>query len=144
MNFRTYIEQIPNITIAKRVATAYVADYRRLNIDEIKLFLGKTAAQYTSYENIAKSIEDIKLDPNRAVRIIAPVLLKNYLLDQDDFISTHRDTDAAVLSYEQSIVDESNNFDVSKISRDFALFKFMIDTAWEHNNDVSVDEKNLI
>ena len=38
MDFRSYIEQIPNITIAKRVATAYVADYRRLGIDEIKRY----------------------------------------------------------------------------------------------------------
>lgn len=144
MDFRTYIEQIPNITIAKRIATAYVADYRRLGIEEIKEFLVKTAAQYTSKENIAKSLDELKLDSNRSVRIIAPVLLKNYLLDQDDFISHQKDSDAAVLEYEKSIVDESNNFDFSKISRDFALFRYMLDTAWAYNGDVSVDEKNLI
>lgn len=144
MNFRNYIEQIPNITIAKRIAAAYVADYRRLGIEEIKMFLDKTAAQYTSVENIAKSLEEIKLDQSRSVRIIAPILLRNYLLDQDDFISTHKESDAAVLAYEQSIVDESNNFDLSKISRDFALFRHMLDTAWAYNDDVSVDEKNLI
>ena len=57
MEFRNYIEQIPNITIAKRIAAAYVADYRRLGIDEIKLFLEKTAAQYVDAQNIAKSID---------------------------------------------------------------------------------------
>lgn len=144
MDFRTYIDQIPNITIAKRVAAAYVADYRRLGIDEIKQCLEKTASQYTSPENITKSIEDLKLDPNRSVRIIAPVLLRNYLLDQDDYISTQKDSDAAVLAYEKSIVDESNNTDLSKTTRDYALFRHMLDTAWKHNNDVSVDEKNLI
>lgn len=144
MDFRSYIEQIPNITIAKRVAAAYVADYRRLGIDEIKEFLIKTAGQYTSIDNIAKSLDAIKLDSNRSVRIIAPVLLKNYLLDQDDFISSQRDTDTAVLGYEKAIVDESNNYDFSKISRDVALFQYMLDTAWAYNGDVSVDEKNLI
>ena len=90
MDFRSYIEQIPNITIAKRVAAAYVADYRRLGIDEIKQFLEKTAAQYVDPQNIAQSLNDLKLDSNRSVRIIAPILLRNYLLNQDDFISIQK------------------------------------------------------
>lgn len=144
MDFCTYIDQIPNITIAKRIAAAYVADYRRLSFDEIKQFLNKTAQQYTSHENIAMSIEELKLDTNRAIRIIAPILLRDYLIDQDDYISNQKDSDAAVLAYEKAIVDESNNTDLTKVSRDFSLFKYMLDTAWKHNNDVSVDEKNLI
>ncbi len=144
MDFRSYIEQIPNITMAKRVAAAYVADYRRLGIDEIKQFLDKTAPQYIDAQNIAKSLNELKLDSNRAVRIITPILLRNYLLNQDDFISTQKNTDAAVLAYEKSIVDQSNNFDFAKSSRDIALFKHMLDTAWAHNADISVDEKNLI
>ena len=51
MEFIKFVEQIPNVTVAKRVATAYVADYRRLSFDEIKTFLVKTAQQYTSFEN---------------------------------------------------------------------------------------------
>ncbi len=144
MDFIKIIEQIPNVTFAKRVATAYVADYRRLSFDEIKEFLIKTQQQYTSFENISKRLEEIKLDENRAVRIIAPILLRDYLLNQDDFISTCKDTDSAILNYEKNIIDESNNFDFTKISEDLALFKFMIDTAWNLNNDVSVDEKNLL
>lgn len=144
MDFRSYIEQIPNITIAKRVAAAYVADYRRLGVDEIKQFLEKTAAQYISAENITKALDEIKLDCNRSVRILAPILLQKYLLDQDDFISPQKDTDDAVLAYEQSIIDESNNCDFSKISRDYSLFKYMLDTAWAYNDDISVDEKNLL
>lgn len=138
------VDQIPNVTIAKRVAAAYVADYRRLSFEEIKEFLVKTSQQYLSYENISKRLDEIKLDENRAVRIIAPILVRDYLLNQDDFISTCKDTDSAVLNYEKSIVDESNNFDISKISEESALFKFMLDTAWDLNNDVSVDEKNLL
>ncbi len=144
MNFLKYVEQIPNITIAKRIASAYVADYRRLNLDEIIQFLKKTALQYTNYENIANRLSEINLDSNRAVRIIAPILLRDYLLNQDDFISSTRDTEVAILNYEKSIIDESNNFDDSKITKDFALFKHMLDAAWAHNDDISVDEKNLL
>lgn len=144
MDFIKFVEQIPNITIAKRVASAYVADYRRLELNEIKSFLVKTAKQYTSFENISNRLEEIKLDSNRAVRIIAPILLRDYLLDQDDFISPCKETDSAILNYEKTIIDESNNFDISKISKDLALFKHMLDAAWALNDDISIDEKNLL
>ncbi len=144
MNFIKYVEQIPNITTAKRIASAYVADYRRIELDEIKEFLKKTAKQYLSFENISARLEELKLDSNRAVRIIAPIMLRDYLLNQDDFISSTKETDSSVLNYEKSIIDESNNFDMSKMPKDFALFKHMLDAAWAHNDDISVDEKNLL
>ena len=144
MDFIKFVEQIPNITIAKRIASAYVADYRRLDLEEIKEFLKKTEKQYTSFENISSRLNELKLDSNRAVRIISPILLRDYLLDQDDFISICKDTDTAVINYEKDIIDESNNFDISKISKELALLKHMLDTAWAHNNDISIDEKNLL
>ena len=144
MDFIQFIDQIPNITIAKRVASAYVADYRRLELCEIKVFLVKTAKQYTSYENIANRLDEIKLDANRSVRIIAPILIRDYILNQDDFISPCKETDSAILSYEKTIIDESNNFDINKISKELALFKHMLDTAWMLNDDISIDEKNLL
>ncbi|MBQ7101693.1 MAG: hypothetical protein IJN81_08670, partial [Clostridia bacterium] len=144
MDFIKYIDLIPNITIAKRIASAYVADHKRLDFEECKINLTKTAKQYISYENIAARLDEIKLDSNRAVRIIAPILLRDYLLDQDDFISPCKETDSAILSYEKAIIDESNNFDMSKISKDLALFKHMLDTAWALNDDISIDEKNLL
>lgn len=88
MDFINFVDQIPNITIAKRIASAYVADYRRLGLDEIKEYLVKTVKQYTSYDNISNRLDELKLDSNRAVRIIAPVILRDYVLNQDDFIST--------------------------------------------------------
>ena len=144
MDFNKYIEQIPNITIAKRIASAYVADYRRLEFDEIKEFLKKTEKQYVSQENIFSRLDELRLDNNRAIRIIAPILLRDYLLNQDDFISPCKETDSAILNYEKTIIDESNNFDMNKISKDLALFKHMLDTAWALNDDISIDEKNLL
>ena len=144
MKFVQFVDELPNSIIAKRVASAYVADYRRLSLEEIKTFLIKTEKQYVSEENISNRLNEIKLDENRAVRIIAPIMIRDYLLDQDEFISSAKDTDAAILNYEKAIIDESNNFDPTKMSKDFALFEYMLNTAWEYNNDISVDEKNLI
>ena len=36
-------------------------------------------------------------------------MLRDYLLNQDDFISSTKDTDSAVLNYEKSIVDLANS-----------------------------------
>ncbi|MBO4432254.1 MAG: hypothetical protein J5852_01850 [Clostridia bacterium] len=144
MNFIDYIDQIPNLTVARRIASAYVADYRRLDFEEIKRFLVKTEKQYVSRENIFARLHELNLDNNRAIRILAPILIRDYLLDRDDFISSQRDTDSAILNYEKDVIDESNNFDFNKLPKDFALFKHMLDTAWAWNNNISVDEKNLI
>lgn len=62
MDFIKYIEQIPNVTIAKRIASAYVADHRRLSFEEIKENLQKTEEQYISYKNISNRIAEIQLD----------------------------------------------------------------------------------
>lgn len=144
MKFVEYIEHIPNITVARKIASAYVADYRRLDFEELKEFLLKTEKQYVSYDNIASRLEELKLDSNRSIRIIAPILLRDYLIDMDDFISPCKETDTAILNYEKNIVDEANDFDVAKISKDLLLFKHMLDTAWERGGDISIDEKNLL
>ena len=75
MEFIKFIDQIPNVTIAKRIASAYVVDCRRQDFDEVKTSLKKTIKQYTDYDNISKRLDEIKLDNNRSVRIIAPILL---------------------------------------------------------------------
>lgn len=144
MDFLKFVEVVPNITIAKRIASAYIADYRHLELEDVKACFIKTQKQYTSYENIIARLEEIKLDDDRSVRIIAPILLRDYLIDQDDFVSTTKDTDNAILNYEKAIIDESNDFDTNKMSKDLYLFKHMLDTAWAHNNNISVDEKNML
>lgn len=144
MNFDNYIENIPNITIAKRIASAYVADYRHLGFDELKQFLIKTSKQYTSCENIAKALDEIKLNSNRAIRIIAPILIRDYLIDQDDFISSYKATESAILNYEKTIVDEANDYDISKACKELLLYKHMLDVAWDRGGDISIDEKNLL
>ena len=70
-----------------------------MEIEELKAFLKKTEKQYTSYENVANRIEEINLDGNRNIRIIAPILLRDYLINQDDFISSEKETHVAILNY---------------------------------------------
>ena len=144
MKYRNCIENSPNVNELKRAASAHVEDYRRLDFQELKNCLLKTEGQYISYENIEKCLNKLKLHDNPVVRIIVPIYLKEYLLDEDDYMSSCKATEEAILRYEQSTIDESNNFDYKGMSKDFALLKFLLDKAWERGDDISVDEKNLI
>lgn len=144
MNYQSCVNLSNNINELKRIASAYVEDCKRLDLNELKASLLKTQNQYTLYENIAKQLEKLKLHESPIVRIIVPIFLQTHLLDQDEFISPCKTTEEAILAYEQSVIDESNNFDYKNISKDFAIFKFLLDKAWEHEDKISVDEKNLI
>lgn len=144
MNYQNCVDYSTNINELKRIASAYVEDSRRLDIDELKISLKKTAGQYTSFENIIKQLDKLKLHENPTVRIIVPIILQNYLLDEDEFVSPCKITEDEVIKYEKEIIDESNNFDFKNPSKNFALLKFVLDKAWEHENNISVDEKNLI
>ena len=144
MKYQICVENSTNINELKRIASAYVEDCRRLDLQELKNSLTKTEGQYASYDNVALSLDKLKLHENPIVRIIVPIFLKYCLLDEDDYTLPCKAVDEAILDYEQSIIDESNNFDYKSMSKDFALFKFLLDKAWERGDDISVDEKNLI
>ena len=144
MKYQICIANSLNVNELKRIASAYVEDCRRLDFNELKTSLFKTEGQYISYDNVAKCLDSLKLHENPTVRIIVPIFLKGCLLDQDDYMSPCKVTEEAILNYEQSVIDESNNFDYKGMSKDFALLKFLLDKAWERGDDISVDEKNLI
>ena len=144
MNYQNCVNLSANINELKRIASAYVEDCRRLDLAELKTSLLKTEGQYTSYENVKMQMDKLKLHENPIVRVVVPIFLQAYLLDEDEFTSPCKVTEEAVLSYEQEIIDESNNFELKNISKDFALLKFLLDKAWARDGNISVDEKNLI
>ena len=144
MKFQNCVENSTNVNELKRIASAYVEDCRRLDFQELKSSLLKTEGQYISYDNVAKSLDRLKLHESPVVRIIVPIFLKDCLLDQDDFMSSCKVAEETILNYEQSVIDESNNFDYKAMSKDFSLLKFLLDKAWARGDDISVDEKNLI
>ena len=144
MNYQSCVKLSQNFNELKRIASAYVEDCRKLDFNDLKASLIKTEGQYTQYSNIEKQLNALKLHENPIVRIVAPIIIRNYLMDEDEFTSTCKATDEAVIAYEKSIIDEANNIDLKNMSRDFALFRFILDKAWERGDNISVDEKNLI
>lgn len=144
MKYTNCVELSINVNELKRIAGAYVEDSRRLNAEELRECLLKTEGQYTSFDNIKKQLNKLKLHVNPAVRIITPIFLKQYLLDEDDFMSASKRTEEKILEYEQTIIDSSNNIDIKSISKEMKLLKFVLDKAWQQGGNISIDEKNLI
>ena len=144
MKYTNCVDLSININELKRIASAYVEDSRRLSPDELRESLKKTEGQYTSYDNVKKQLDKLKLNANPAVRIITPIFLKRFLLDEDEFMSPCKKTEEKILEYEQTIIDNSNNIDIKSLSREMKLLKFVLDKAWQKGDDISIDEKNLI
>lgn len=144
MRYKLCVELSNNINELKRIASAYVEDSRRLDLSELKASLIKTEEQYSSSNNIARKICELNLHEVPAVRTIVPIILRECLIEADEYMLPCKITDEMVLSYEKSVIDASNNFEEKNLSKDFALFKFVLDKAWEHEDNITVDEKNLI
>jgi len=147
MNIAKCVGNISTLTELKRAASAYVIDYRGLSEAEIKEAFIKTAPQYYFDNNVREALSKINLHPNRNVRIIGPQLLQHVVLQRDDCTNPKKATDEDIIKWEQGIIDRSNEDLLKKTSertRDLEFMKFVLDAAWDHNNDLSVDEKNLI
>lgn len=137
------IKNIQNVTDLKRLASEYVIDFRRLSTGELREAIIKTAPQYYNEENVKNTVRFFKLNQNRTTRILFDVIVK-LLLNADDFTMEAKILEDKVISQEQDIVNLANEFDVSQISSDVEFFKYVLEAAWEHNDDVSVDEQNLL
>jgi len=147
MNFTTAVDSISTVTDLKRVSSAYVIDYRNLKNDEIKEALLKTAPQYYFVDNVKNAVSDMLLSSNREERILTPIILKNLLLHTDDNKATTKALSDSVITYEQNIVNQSNDFLVNHKAgkeQNFEFFKFVLEAAWEKDDSISVDEKNLL
>jgi hypothetical protein len=147
MNIKDCVPNIPTLTELKRIAQPYVIDYRGLTEEEIKAALIKTAPQYHHEDNVRKALDGIIYHTDRNVRIIGPCILRDVLLQKDDFMCPRKESDEDVIKWEQAIVDQSNEDLLQKSScrsQELEMMQFVVGVAWENDDDLSVDEKNLI
>lgn len=147
MDFKTIVKNISTSNELKRIANAYVIDFRSLSKEELEEALIKTAPQYSHKENVEKTLELCLFHDLRNVRTLAPIILKNVLLNKDDYKLESRRLNEEVIKFEQNIVNKSNEFTIhNKHPRkdELDLFSFVLDTAWESEDSISKDEKNLI
>lgn len=147
MKFKKTVENISTLIELKRISSAYVIDYRNLEEEDIRKALLKTAPQYYYENNVHEAIESLFMHPDRNHRVLARLFLKEVLLNQDNYLQPKKETEDEIIEFEQSIIDRSNLDLFQKNNprcKDLELFHFLVETAWESNDSLSVDERHLI
>jgi hypothetical protein len=147
MEFRTIVPNISTFLDKKRIASQYVIDYKNLDEKALDEALIKTAPQYYNEENVRVTINKLLFHSERDIRILHKIILKEILLNQDDFLMPQNELDQAVIDLEQEIVNASNeelHYKNKEKNRNLELFRYVLEAAWERNEDISCDEKNLI
>jgi hypothetical protein len=147
MDFKTVVNNISTSNELKRVANAYVIDFRSLSKEELIEALIKTGPQYSHRENLLNTLDNCTYHDNRNLRTITPIIIKHILMNKDGYKLESRKLNEEIIRFEQLIVKKSNEFSIShnhprKI--ELELFSFVLNTAWESEDSISKDEKNLI
>ena len=144
MKFIDCVENVATFTDLKRFANEYVIDYRRLSLEELKSAVIKTAPQFSNEDNIRTVVRFFELNPDRSTRILFNIIIRSVLLNSDDFTEAVRSTEDRVIAYEQDIVDSANEYSLDDEVDNIDFYKYIVEAAWEENDDVSADEQNLI
>ncbi len=147
MNIAKTVPNIPTLVELKRISSAYVIDFRNLSEEALRTALIKTAPQYYFKTNVQQALERCLFHPERNIRTLTPIFLKHVLLQKDNFICAKDVINDEIVSWEQSIIDRSNEDLIERSgekSKYLELFQFVLEVAWERNEDISPDEKNLI
>ncbi len=147
MDFITVVKNISTSNELKRISSAYVIDARSLNRTELSNALIKTAPQYWHKENVLATLEKCLYHDNRNLRTLTPIILKHILMNKDDFKLSGKRVNEEVIKFEQQIVKKSNEFVIAKNhprKQELGLFSFVLSTAWDSEDQITRDEKNLI
>lgn len=147
MLFEKVIKSIPTFNDLKRVASAYVFDYRTLNKEELIEALLKTKKQYYDVDNLKAAYKTCVFSENRNLRILVPIIIKEVLLNKDDFILDCKTVNEEVIKYEQAIINQATEFTIDgkrHNEEQLGLMKFVLEAAWENDDNISRDEKKLL
>ena len=147
MLFKEVIENVSTLTELKRTASAYVIDYRNLSNEEILNAIQKTAPQYYYDENVKQTLKKLTLSQSREDRVLGPMILRHILLHSDDNKILQSELSLKIIEYEQAVISTATDLQPSKIQNkdnNYELFTYVLEAAWEHNDDISSDERNLL
>lgn len=86
----------------------------------------------------------MKLHEDESVRTLLEIIIREVLLNEDNFSLCQKDLEDEVILYEQSILDRENEEEELFEKENIKLLSYVIDAAWENNLAISADEQNLI
>ncbi len=87
-----------------------------------------------------------------SVRVLSKIILREILLEEIGYGLAVDDLEERIIAQEQSIVDKSNEVELSDIAggkqtelfENLELYNFVLGVAWDHRNTKSPDEANLL
>lgn len=144
MYFVECIKSVSTVLDLKRIASAYVIDYRKLSASELVVAMEKTAPQYYHKENVYNALNSLVVDNMRNNRVLSNIFIKEILLNKDGFTETQKNVDDEIIAYEQNIINLANEYVDKDPNSRHNLFRYILECAWDHEGTISVDEKNLI
>ena len=154
MKFDDVVDSIARVTELRRIAGAYVVDHRQLTSDELGAAIKKARLQYLHEDTVRASLDAVMYQtPESDLRVLSRLVLVDVLLNQYDYSLPFSETEERVLSYEQSVLNRSNEIElvdlacVNRKSRRYhnlELYRFVLDVAWENEDQTSPDEVNLL
>ena len=93
---------------------------------------------------VYNTIKSLKLHEDESVRTLLEIIIREVLLNEDNFSLCQKDLEDEVILYEQSILDRENEEEELFEKENIKLLSYVIDAAWENNLAISADEQNLI
>jgi len=141
------VENIAKANDLRRIAKARLFDVSRLEEVDLRKAVIEKCRHYCDYDSIVSAIDDALLGKDRIIRTITPILFGEVLLQEHQYSLPQKDTEEKILDWEQAIVDETNESSgqlKARIIHNFDFFKFVVEAAWENNNEISQDERILI
>ncbi len=154
MKFDDAVESIAKHWELHRIAGAHVVDHRRLNTEELRAALHKVKPQYLHEETIRSNLDfALFKEESTQLRVLTRLILVDVLLNQYGFELPIKETEESVIAFEQMVVDRSNEIELTELGcesndsprfQNLKLYEFVLEVAWQNNDDKSPDEVNLL
>jgi hypothetical protein len=146
MKFSDAIANVAKLNDLRRIARARLFDVSRLEEEELRREVIAKEKHYSDFETLAEALKTAVHHKDRDTRTIAPLLLGEVLLQEHGHALPQKEVEDRIVDWEQAIINESNESSQrpSRQIHNFEFFRFVLEAAWENNNDISPDEKNLI
>lgn len=153
MKYNEAVSAVPTLNDLKRIASAHVVDHSHLQEEELRSALIKVRPQYLHFDTVKDGLDAAFCRQESASqRVLAEMILNEVLLNEDGYMLEESQTEEKVMEVEQRFVNLSNETELSSLAagkspdrrRDFDLYYFVLQVAWEHEDNKSPDEANLL
>jgi len=154
MKFDDVVAGIGTITDLRRIAGAHVVDHKQLCDNELRAAIIKVKPQYLHKESLQDNLKRVLYqEEKKDYRVLARIILIDVLLEQYGFSLPFTQTEEKTITFEQSIVNRANETSVADLAygqnntqrhENLKLYNFVLQVAWENQDNVTPDEANLL